>query len=84
MGPSLLSLIGILALLKEFAPEPVILLEARLPAVPPLRGRLRLQQGNWFPWEQFAADDLQSLAVEIPAKRPKPQQGAAITQPPGA
>ena len=84
MGPSLLSLIRILALLTEFAPEPVSLLAVQLTAVLPLRGRLRLEQRNSFPWQQFAADDLQPLAVLIPANRTKAQHGAAITEPPGA
>ena len=60
------------ALFAAFAPELNGLLAAQLPAVPPLRGRLRLQQGDWFAWQQFAADDLPSLAVEIPANRAKP------------
>ena len=37
-----------------------------------------------LPWQQFTADDLQSLAVVVPANRPKPQHRAAISQPPGA
>ena len=64
------------ALFAAFAPELDGLLAAQLPAV--------LEQGNWFPRKQFAADDLQPLAVLIPANRAKAQHGAAITQPPSA
>lgn len=46
------------ALLAAFTPELGGLLAAQLPAMPPLRGRLRLGQGDRFPWQQFAADDL--------------------------
>jgi hypothetical protein len=53
------------ALFAAFTPELDGLLAAQLPAV--------LEQGNWFAWQQFAADDLQSLAVMVPANRAKPQ-----------
>ena len=64
------------ALFAVLAPELDGLLTAQLPAV--------FEQGDWFPRQQFAADDLQPLAVLIPVNRPKAQHGAAITEPPGA
>jgi len=72
------------ALLPPFTPQLNSFFTAQLPAVLPLRGRLRLEQGDRFAWQQFAADDLQSLAVVIPANWSKPQHQAAITEPPGA
>jgi len=84
MGLLLLSLIRILALLTEFVPEPVSLLAAQLSAVLTLRGRLRLGQGDSFPCQHFATDDLQPLAVLIPANRAEAQHGGVITEPPGA
>jgi len=64
------------ALLPPFTPELNSFFTAQLPSV--------LEQGDRFAWQQFAGDDLQPLAVEIPANRPKPQHHAAITEPPGA
>ena len=72
------------ALFAAFAPQLDGLLAVQLQAVPPLRGRLRLEQGDSFPWQHLAADDLQPLAVLIPANRAEAQHGAAITEPPSA
>ena len=82
-SPSSLGRAKIPTPLAPSTPELKGLLTAEPPAMPPLRGRLRLEQGNWFPWQQFAAIDLQPLAMAIPANLPKAQHGAAITEPLG-
>ena len=72
------------ALFAAFTSKLDSLLAPHFTAVPPLRGRLRLGQGEWFARQQFVAEDLQSLAVLIPVNRAEAQHSAAITEPPGA
>ena len=72
-GPLTTGRAGSPALFASFTPELDGLFAAQLPAV--------LNQGNWFAWQQFAADDLQPLAVEIPANWPKPKNELAIAGP---
>jgi hypothetical protein len=62
----------------SLSPDPERLLMAQLPAVLPLRGRLRIEQRHGLIGQQLATSDLQPLAPAVPESGPEVQHQPAV------